>query len=137
MLADVRDFAPKAQIAGIALRWLAPAPKVGLASLRALWQALKEHRPDVLVPLTAVPNIWGRVFAKMQGLAPVIVHEIEKILYEIKALGITTVIVEQNAVAALKLADRAGILDTGEVAYAGTAKSVLDNAELRQEYLAI
>lgn len=72
MLADVRDFAPKAQTAGIALRWLSPAPKVGLASLRALWQALKEHRPDVLVPLTAVPNIWGRVFAKMQGLAPVI-----------------------------------------------------------------
>ncbi|MEL6680899.1 MAG: ABC transporter ATP-binding protein, partial [Pseudomonadota bacterium] len=40
-----------------------------------------------------------------EGLAPVIVHEIEKTLLEIKALGITTVIVEQNAVAALKLAD--------------------------------
>jgi branched-chain amino acid transport system ATP-binding protein len=72
-----------------------------------------------------------------EGLAPVIVEEIERILTEIKALGMTTIIVEQNAVAALKLADRAVILDTGEVAFTGTAKDVLDNAELRQEYLAI
>ena len=72
-----------------------------------------------------------------EGLAPVIVHEIERILHSIKPLGITTIIVEQNAVAALKLADRAVILDTGEVAFAGTAKEVLDNPELRHEYLAI
>ena len=72
-----------------------------------------------------------------EGLAPVIVHEIEGILNEIKALGITTIIVEQNAVAALKLADRAVILDTGEVAFTGTAQEVLDNAQLRHEYLAI
>ena len=72
-----------------------------------------------------------------EGLAPVIVHEIEGILNEIKALGITTIIVEQNAVAALKLADRAVILDTGEVAFTGTAAEVLDNAQLRHEYLAI
>jgi branched-chain amino acid transport system ATP-binding protein len=72
-----------------------------------------------------------------EGLAPVIVQEIERILHSIKPLGITTIIVEQNAVAALKLADRAVILDTGEVAFTGTAKEVLDNAELRHEYLAI
>lgn len=72
-----------------------------------------------------------------EGLAPVIVQEIERILHSIKPLGITTIIVEQNAVAALKLADRAVILDTGEVVFAGTAKEVLDNTELRHEYLAI
>jgi branched-chain amino acid transport system ATP-binding protein len=72
-----------------------------------------------------------------EGLAPVIVQEIERILHSIKALGITTIIVEQNAIAALKLADRAVILDTGEVAFTGTAKEVLDNTELRHEYLAI
>lgn len=72
-----------------------------------------------------------------EGLAPVIVQEIERILNEIKALGITTIIVEQNAVAALKLADRAVILDTGEVAFTGTAQEVLDDAQLRHEYLAI
>ncbi|WP_284392846.1 ABC transporter ATP-binding protein [Devosia yakushimensis] len=72
-----------------------------------------------------------------EGLAPVIVQEIERILHSIKPLGITTIIVEQNAVAALKLADRAVILDTGEVAFSGTAKEVLDNTDLRHEYLAI
>jgi len=51
--------------------------------------------------------------------------------------GITTIIVEQNAVAALKLADRAVILDTGGVVFSGTAKEVLDNEKLRHEYLAI
>ncbi|MEE9454346.1 MAG: ABC transporter ATP-binding protein [Paracoccaceae bacterium] len=72
-----------------------------------------------------------------EGLAPVIVQEIEKTLRQIKELGITTIIVEQNAVAALKLADRAVILDTGEVVFDGTAQEVLDNAALREEYLAI
>ena len=72
-----------------------------------------------------------------EGLAPVIVDEIEKTLNIIKEQGITTVIVEQNAVRALKLADRAVILDTGHVVFDGTALEVLDNEELRHEYLAI
>lgn len=72
-----------------------------------------------------------------EGLAPVIVHEIERILESIKGLGITTVIVEQNAIAALHLADRALILDMGQIVFDGTAQEVLDNEELRQQYLAI
>jgi len=72
-----------------------------------------------------------------EGLAPVIVQEIEKIVREIKRLGITTIIVEQNAVAALQLADRAVILDMGAVAFDGTAREVLENTRLRDEYLAI
>jgi len=72
-----------------------------------------------------------------EGLAPVVRHDIEKALLEIKRSGITTVLVEQNAVAALKLADTAIILDTGEVAYRGTAQEVLDNEQLRHDYLAI
>jgi len=72
-----------------------------------------------------------------EGLAPVIVDEIEKTLTEIKKLGITCVIVEQNAVRALQLADRAIILDTGGIVFDGTAEEVLDNEALRAEYLAI
>jgi len=72
-----------------------------------------------------------------EGLAPTIVHEIETILLELKQLGFTSIIVEQNAVAALKLADRAVILDTGVVVYDGSAQEVLQNTELRHEYLAI
>jgi branched-chain amino acid transport system ATP-binding protein len=67
----------------------------------------------------------------------VIVQEIAKTLNIIRDQGITTIIVEQNAVAALKLADRAVILDTGSVVFDGTAAEVLENEQLRQEYLAI
>lgn len=72
-----------------------------------------------------------------EGLAPVIVQEIERILEGVKELGITTVIVEQNAIAALHLSDRAIIMDMGEVVFDGTAQEVLDNADIRKEYLAV
>ena len=72
-----------------------------------------------------------------EGLAPVIVDEIEKTLSIIKEQGITTILVEQNAVRALQLADRAVILDTGGIVFDGTAAEVLENEELRAEYLAI
>lgn len=72
-----------------------------------------------------------------EGLAPVIVQEIERTLRHIKEQGITCVLVEQNAIAALELADRAIILDTGRIVYDGEADEVLRNDELRTEYLAI
>ena len=72
-----------------------------------------------------------------EGLAPVIVDEIEKTLIHIKEQGMTTIIVEQNAVRALQLADRAVIHDTGGIVFDGTAAEVLENEELRSEYLAI
>jgi len=72
-----------------------------------------------------------------EGLAPQIVREIEQILEHVKRLGITTIIVEQNAIAALELADSAVILDMGMVAWTGSAREVLDNPDLRREYLAI
>ncbi|WP_138935082.1 ABC transporter ATP-binding protein [Roseovarius arcticus] len=72
-----------------------------------------------------------------EGLAPVIVDEIEKTLRIIKAQGITTVIVEQNAVRALELSDRAVILDTGGIVFDGSAAEVLNDEKLRAEYLAI
>jgi len=72
-----------------------------------------------------------------EGLAPVIVQEIAKTLGIIRDQGITTIIVEQNAVAALKLADRAVILDTGQVVYDDSAQKVLEDEALRAKYLAI
>ncbi|ABD87505.1 ABC transporter ATP-binding protein [Rhodopseudomonas palustris] len=72
-----------------------------------------------------------------EGLAPVVRQDIAKALREVRAAGITSIIVEQNAVAALELSDRAVILDTGEVAFDGTARDVLDSEELRHKFLAI
>ena len=72
-----------------------------------------------------------------EGLAPVVRQDIAKALVEVRSSGITSIIVEQNAVAALTLSDRAVILDTGEVVYDGTAQEVLDDEDLRHKYLAI
>lgn len=72
-----------------------------------------------------------------EGLAPVIVQEIEKILIEIKEAGITAILVEQNAIAALNLSDRAIILDSGEIVFSGKADEVLADEALRQNYLAV
>ena len=72
-----------------------------------------------------------------EGLAPVIVQEIERTLQKVKEQGITTIIVEQNAMAALKLADKAIIIDTGEIVFTGTADEVMENQALREEYLAV
>ena len=72
-----------------------------------------------------------------EGLAPVVRHDIERALLEVREAGITTILVEQNAVAALKLADSAIIMDTGEIAFRGTAAHVLGDEQLRHDYLAI
>jgi branched-chain amino acid transport system ATP-binding protein len=72
-----------------------------------------------------------------EGLAPVIVREIEKILGELKTLGFTSILVEQNALAALELADRAIILETGRVVFDGSAREVLESPELRRRHLAV
>jgi branched-chain amino acid transport system ATP-binding protein len=72
-----------------------------------------------------------------EGLAPVVRHDIAKALREVRAAGITSIIVEQNAVAALHLSDRAVILDSGEAVYDGSAEEVLNDSTLRHKYLAI
>ncbi|HLS67862.1 MAG TPA: ABC transporter ATP-binding protein [Kiloniellales bacterium] len=72
-----------------------------------------------------------------EGLAPVIVREIEGIVRQIKSLGITTIIVEQNAVAALELSNRALILDMGRIVYDGDPEKLLESEDLRNQYLAI
>jgi glycosyltransferase involved in cell wall biosynthesis len=72
MLAAGRDFAPAAEALGIPLVWLSPSPAVGLSALRALWERLGRDRPDILMPLTAVPNIWGRIFGRLRRVPVVI-----------------------------------------------------------------
>lgn len=72
-----------------------------------------------------------------EGLAPHIVQEIEAILLEIKKTGLTVILVEQNAVAALRIADRAAIIDDGRVVFTGKPEEVMQSEELRREYLAL
>ncbi len=72
-----------------------------------------------------------------EGLAPQIVAEIEALLVEIKKAGLTIILVEQNAVAALRIADRAVIVDDGRIVFSGEPETISADEELRREYLAV
>jgi branched-chain amino acid transport system ATP-binding protein len=67
-----------------------------------------------------------------QGLAPLIVEEVYRILAELKRMGTAILLVEQNALLALKVADRAYVLDSGRIVYDGAAAELLaDQARVR------
>ncbi|MBU3647470.1 MAG: ABC transporter ATP-binding protein [Limnohabitans sp.] len=69
------------------------------------------------------------------GLAPKIVEEVEQILLRIKAMGTTIVLVEQNAAMALRLADRAYVLEAGEVVLHGTGQELKNDPQVSKAYL--
>jgi branched-chain amino acid transport system ATP-binding protein len=70
-----------------------------------------------------------------QGLAPKIVQDVLETIRRLKSEGLSVLIVEQNAMAALSVADRAYILDTGRVAWSGPAETLRDDADLRRRLL--
>lgn len=70
------------------------------------------------------------------GLAPLVVQEIFRVLQRLRdEQGVTILLVEQNAKAALKLADRGYVLETGKVILEGPADELLENAEVKRAYL--
>ncbi len=69
------------------------------------------------------------------GLAPMLVAQIFAIIQEINASGTTIMLVEQNANMALSIANRAYVLETGEVVLQGDAKELAANPEVRKAYL--
>ena len=71
------------------------------------------------------------------GLAPIIVEEIAHIIKQINAQGMTIVLVEQNAELALKLANYAYVLETGDLALEGPAGELHDNEHVRAAYLGL
>lgn len=69
------------------------------------------------------------------GLAPLIVKELFSIIKEIHKQGMTILLIEQNAFAALKIADLAYVLETGKISLKGTGQELLSNAEVKKAYL--
>jgi branched-chain amino acid transport system ATP-binding protein len=69
------------------------------------------------------------------GLAPTLVERTFAIIKDIRAHGVTVVLVEQNAFAALELSDRSYVLEQGRVALSGTGAELLDNPHVRRAYL--
>lgn len=69
------------------------------------------------------------------GLAPILVDEIFEIIKRINADGTTILLVEQNAFKALSIADRAYVLETGEIIKSGNAAELLDDDSVKKAYL--
>lgn len=69
------------------------------------------------------------------GLAPLLVKEIFNIIREINAQGTTILLVEQNAMQALKIADWAYVLETGTIVLGGTGEELLSSPEIQKVYL--
>ena len=69
------------------------------------------------------------------GLAPVLVDQVFEIIKQIRSLGTTIFVVEQNANMALSIADRGYVIQTGEVVLADTAQNLLANPLMREAYL--
>jgi branched-chain amino acid transport system ATP-binding protein len=69
------------------------------------------------------------------GLAPLLVEEVFNVVRMLKSRGITILLVEQNAFAALELADRGYVLETGSVALSGTGAELLASDAVRAAYL--
>ena len=69
------------------------------------------------------------------GLSPLFVGEIFKIIEKVSAAGTTVLLVEQNAKKALSIADRAYVLETGNISKEGKASDLLDDDSIKKAYL--
>lgn len=71
------------------------------------------------------------------GLAPIIVAQIFDVVKGLKALGVTVLLVEQNAYGALKIADRGYVMETGRITMQGAAAELIADPRIREAYLGI
>jgi len=71
------------------------------------------------------------------GLAPIIVQQIFDVVSGLKSLGVTVLLVEQNAFGALKIADRGYVMETGTITMQGPASELIADPRIREAYLGI
>ena len=71
------------------------------------------------------------------GLSPTIIDHVFEILDELKKQGLTMLLVEQNAKKALRLSDRAYVLETGTLVLEGDSRSIVDDPRVREAYLGV
>ena len=69
------------------------------------------------------------------GLSPIMVDKIFEVIAEVAGLGVTLLLVEQNASRALKMAQRAYVMESGEISMQGEAKALLHDPKVRAAYL--
>jgi branched-chain amino acid transport system ATP-binding protein len=69
------------------------------------------------------------------GLAPNIIDRVFEVIKGIQAAGVTVIMVEQNAFAALELSDRSYVIEQGRLALTGTSRNLLENPQVKAAYL--
>jgi branched-chain amino acid transport system ATP-binding protein len=69
------------------------------------------------------------------GLSPIMVDKIFEVIAQVAAMGVTVLLVEQNASRALKMAQRAYVMESGEISMQGEAKTLLHDPKVRAAYL--
>jgi len=69
------------------------------------------------------------------GLSPMLVDQILAAIVSLRAAGITVLLVEQNAIAALEIADRGYVIETGQIVHAGPASQLLSDPKVKAAYL--
>jgi len=72
-----------------------------------------------------------------EGIMPVLVEEMFELFAKLKQQGLTILLVEQNVQQALRISDRAYILDQGEIVFQDTTQNLLNNDEIQQKYCAV
>ena len=91
---------------------------------------LQERRKQIAGTLSG-----GEQQMLAMGLAPILVEQIFDIIRELHAAGTTILLVEQNAQAALSVADRAYVLETGRISLSGTGAELMASDKVREAYL--
>ena len=120
----------------------------GIADVYQRFPRLKERRTQVAGTLSGGEQqmlAMGRALMSKptllmldepsMGLAPILVEQIFSIIRELHAAGTTILLVEQNAQAALSVADRAYVLETGSIALSGTGAELMASDAVRKAYL--
>ncbi|MFB2532715.1 ABC transporter ATP-binding protein [Paracoccus sp. p3-h83] len=71
------------------------------------------------------------------GLAPILVQQIFEVIQSLRGLNVTTLLVEQNAFGALKIADRGYVMETGRITMGGASEALIADPRIREAYLGI
>ena len=107
----------------------------GEQQMLAMGRALMSKPKIILMDVSAASSSAETLASSSMGLSPILVEEIFHIIRDISAGGTTVLLVEQNAKKALSIADRAYVLETGNIVLSGDAKEMMNNESIKKAYL--